>query len=699
METTPETITVFAQTNFRNRVRKFGILKDDRRRHVYLMGKTGMGKTTMIENMVISDIYAGNGVAVVDPHGDFAATIIEHIPAHRVQDVIYFNPSDTEYPIGFNILEELHPEYRHLVANGLVSVFKKIWADSWGPRLEYILMNTILALIEYPGSTLLGVLRMLVDKSYRKKVVSNVRDPMVRSFWENEYANYNDKFRSEAIAPIQNKVGQFLSSSIIRNLVGQPKSTIDIRDIMDHQKILIMNLSKGRIGEENSALLGAMMVTKIQLAAMSRADIPEEDRKDFYLYVDEFQNFATESFADILSEARKYRLNLIMAHQYIEQLEEEVAAAVFGNVGTLVIFRIGAADAEFLEKEFEPTFTPTDLVNITKYQIILKLMIHGVASQPFSAVTLPPLHQPTGNGEKVIRLSRERFARSREQVEERILRWSGITGMSGEGEEQEGPPLSSSIAPQAAASQPREPRPRSAVNEHAQPREYRSRPSAPTQPVQPYSHSPSSPANTRRDSMERPQNIAAFSASESVPNPQQTVRSYTEPVRPIQNTSNSSSTNFLFPSRGDLLSTEERSAPQPVQTVQQPIEQSQPSVLEPLQHTNVPNIKVATPTPKRTSGNEPAELSLSQALQRPIQPASEAPHKRRRRRRGRNRGDQHRAGDMQMSAPRSINPAIPTPQPKAPIALRQEPIILPSPPVSSGNPKPLSPGERVKLSH
>lgn len=426
-------ITVFAQTNFRNRIRKFGILKDDRRRHMYIIGKTGMGKTTLIENMIISDIYAGNGIAIVDPHGDSAEVIVEHVPSHRVNDVIYFNPSDTDYPIGFNILEEINPEYRHLVANGLVGVFKKIWADSWGPRLEYILMNTILALIEYPGSTLLGVLRMLVDKNYRKKIVTAVKDPMVRSFWENEYANYNDKFRSEAIAPIQNKVGQFLSSSIIRNIVGQPKSTINLREIMDSRKILIMNLSKGRIGEENSALLGAMMITRIQLAAMSRANIPEEDRIDFYLYVDEFQNFATESFADILSEARKYRLNLIMAHQYIEQLDENVAAAVFGNVGTMITFRVGAADAESLVKEFEPVFTEQHLVNITKFQIILKLMINGMSSQPFSAVTIPPLHSPTGNGEKIVQISRERFSRPKEIVEERILRWSGLEPESSTG--------------------------------------------------------------------------------------------------------------------------------------------------------------------------------------------------------------------------------------------------------------------------
>ncbi len=419
-------ITLFAATTFHNEMRRFGIKLDDRRRHMYLIGKTGMGKSVMLENMIISDLQAGNGVAVVDPHGELADHVINFVPPHRVDDVVYFNPADSNFPIGFNILESVSPEYKPLIANGLVGVFKKIWADSWGPRLEYILMNTILALLEYPGSTLLGVIRMLVDKKYRQKVVDKIQDPVVRSFWINEFANYNEKFRSEAISPIQNKVGQFLSSAIIRNIVGQPKSTIDVRKIMDEKKILIINLSKGLIGEENSALLGAMMITKIQLAAMSRADIHEDERKDFYLYVDEFQNFATESFADILSEARKYRLNLIMAHQYIEQLEEEVAAAVFGNVGTLVSFRVGATDAEYLEKEFSPTFLIADLVNLQKYRVYLKLMIDGMSSQPFSAMGLPPRTDITNSRDPVIAQSRDRYARPKASVEDHIKEWSGL---------------------------------------------------------------------------------------------------------------------------------------------------------------------------------------------------------------------------------------------------------------------------------
>ena len=422
-------ITIFAETNFRNKYRKFGIKKDDRRRHMYLIGKTGMGKSTILENMVVEDILAGRGVALVDPHGDTAEKIMKYIPTNRINDVIYFNPADIEYPIAFNIVEHVEPHLRHLVASGLLGVFQKQWADSWGPRLEYILRNAILAVLEYPGSTLLAITRMLSDKKFRKKVVDRIQDPVVKAFWVGEFSSYADKFASEAVSPIQNKVGQFLSSSLIRNIVGQVKSSIDMRKIMDEGKILIMNLSKGRIGEDNSALLGAMMITKIQLAAMSRVDIPENERKDFYLYVDEFQNFATDSFANILSEARKYRLDLILAHQYIEQLNEKVKFAVFGNVGTMAAFRVGAADAEELQPEFAPTFTEEDMVNLPKYEFYIKLMIDGIASEPFSARGLPPLtkDQETGNIEKVIKVTRERYARERKSVEDKINRWHNNT--------------------------------------------------------------------------------------------------------------------------------------------------------------------------------------------------------------------------------------------------------------------------------
>lgn len=421
-------ITLFGETNFRNQKNKFGIKRDDRRRHTYIIGKTGMGKTTLLENMIISDIVNGAGCCYVDPHGDTAEKILDFIPSNRINDVVYFNPADTDFPIAFNILEAVDESSKHLIASGLVSIFKKQFAESWGPRLEYILRNTILALLDYPGSTILGIMRILVDKEYREKIIEKIKDPVVKSFWVNEYTKWNERVLQEVISPIQNKVGQFLSNFLIRNITGQVKSTFDLREIIDNQKILIMNLSKGRIGEDTMQLLGSAMVTKLYLAAMSRVDIPEEDRKDFYLYVDEFQNFATDSFADILSEARKYRLNLIMAHQFIEQLPEAVSAAVFGNVGTLINFRVGAADADVLVKEFSPVFTEEDLVNLPAFSIYLKLMIDGVSSDPFSANTLPPLFEEyrTGNKEKVIKVSRERYANPRDVVEDKINRWSGM---------------------------------------------------------------------------------------------------------------------------------------------------------------------------------------------------------------------------------------------------------------------------------
>ncbi len=421
-------IIPFAETNFRGEKKRFGIKTDDRRRHVYVIGKTGMGKSVLLENMALADIYAGHGTAYIDPHGDTADKFLDFIPPHRINDVVYFNPADMAFPVGFNILEIVNENQKHLVASGLMGVFKKIWPDVWSPRMEYILLNCVLALLDTPGSTLLGISRILADKEYRKQIVDNVKDPIVKAFWLTEFAKYTDKFASEAIAPVQNKVGQFLSAAIIRNIVAQTKSTINIREIMDNKKIFIVNLSKGLIGEDSSKLLGGMLITRLQLAAMERVDIAEKDRQDFYLYVDEFQNFATESFANILSEARKYRLNLITAHQYVEQLEEEVAAAVFGNVGTIISFRVGATDAEHLAKEFAPTFEEggEDIINLPKYNIYLKLMIDGVASSPFSATTLPPIAKLTNSRDKVVNVSRERYAVKREEIEEKVNKWSGF---------------------------------------------------------------------------------------------------------------------------------------------------------------------------------------------------------------------------------------------------------------------------------
>lgn len=423
-------ITLLGETNFRDQRIKFGVKLNDRRRHIYIVGKTGSGKSVLLENMVISDIEAGRGVGVVDPHGEFADKVLDFVPESRLEDIIYFDPSDIDYPIAFNPLEQVGTEYRHLVASGMMGVFQKIWPDAWSARMAYILNNTLLALLEYPGSTLLGIMRMLAEKNYREKIVEKLQDPVVKSFWANEFARYSQRFETEAVAAIQNKVGQFVSNPLIRNIIGQPRSTINMKGLMDEGKILIVNLSKGKIGEDNSALLGAMIITRLQLAAMSRVNMPEKDRRDFFLYVDEFQNFATDSFVSILSEARKYHLNLTLAHQYIGQLVNElntkVRDAVFGNVGTIICFRVGAADAEFLEKEFEPDFMVNDLVNLPNYNVYLKLMIDGVASHPFSAKTIPPrVLKSEPLRDLIIEITRKKYGTPRSYVEEKIAgEWS-----------------------------------------------------------------------------------------------------------------------------------------------------------------------------------------------------------------------------------------------------------------------------------
>ncbi len=419
-------INFFGKTTFRNKRKKFGIKLDDRRRHFYILGKTGVGKTSLLENMAVQDIRDGNGVGFIDPHGEAAEKLLDFVPSNRINDVVYFNPADLSYPIAFNVMESVDPAHRHLISSGLMGVFKKIWPDVWSARMEYILNNAILALLEYPDSTLLGINRMFADPEFRKKVVDNVTDPIVKNYWTQEYARYSQQYESEATSAIQNKIGQFISNPLIRNIVGQVKSTIDIREIMDQKKILIVNISKGRIGEDNSKLLGSLIITKLQLAAMSRVDVPEEEREDFFLYVDEFQNFATSSFVTILSEARKYRLALILSHQYIAQMEEPVRDAVFGNIGTLVSFRVGPEDAEFLEKEFAPEFSATDLVNLPKYNIYVKLMIDGLTSNPFSAETLlPPEVEEEAPRDKIIKVSRERYGTPREVIEDKIKRWFG----------------------------------------------------------------------------------------------------------------------------------------------------------------------------------------------------------------------------------------------------------------------------------
>ncbi len=471
MATNEERITYFGETDARNKKVNFGIKAKDRTRHVYVIGKTGMGKSTLLENMAVQDIKNGEGMAFIDPHGKTADLLLEYVPAERVKDVVYFAPFDTDFPISFNVLEAVDADKRHLVVSGLMSTFKKIWQDAWSARMEYILTNTLLALLEYPGATLLGVNRMLAEKDFRKDVIDHVTDISVKNFWIKEFANYTERMAAEAVPAIQNKIGQFTANALIRNMIGQPTSSFNIRKLMDDRKILIINLSKGKIGESNANLLGGMLITKIYLAAMSRADIPERTLKtmpNFYLFVDEFQSFANESFADILSEARKYKLNLTIAHQYIEQMEEEVRAAVFGNVGTMIVFRVGAYDAEVLEKEFAPTFTAEDIVNLGFAQIYLKLMIDGISSPPFSATTLPPIAQAaTSLVPEVIASSRAQFANTRASVEASIEEWhkpiaktppaAAAKPTSGAAGAPSSPAAASSLPPRTAPVQPQPP--------------------------------------------------------------------------------------------------------------------------------------------------------------------------------------------------------------------------------------------------
>lgn len=431
-------VTYFAETDYRNKREKFGIKTEDRTKHVYVIGKTGMGKSTLLENMAVQDIQNGRGLAFIDPHGATAKTLLEYIPEERIDDVLYFAPFDLDYPISFNVMEDVGADKRHLVSSGLMSAFKKIWVDAWSARMEYMLNNTILALLEYPDSTLLGINRMFADKGYRKLVVDHITDPSVKAFWVDEFAKYTDRFAAEATPAIQNKVGQFTSNPLIRNIIGQPKSSFDLRKMVDGKKIIIVNLSKGQVGEDNANLLGSMFITKLYLAAMSRADLSQSELAklpSFYLYVDEFQSFANESFANILSEARKYKLNLTMAHQYIEQMSDEVRAAVFGNVGTMIAFRVGAYDAEVFEKEFAPEFTVEDLVSLGKFQIYLKLMIDGISSAPFSATTLPPMEKPKESfKDVVVGRSRKAYAHGREEVEDEIKEWHELRAGSAEGQ-------------------------------------------------------------------------------------------------------------------------------------------------------------------------------------------------------------------------------------------------------------------------
>ncbi len=429
-ETQNDDLTVLGEAVFRGHRTKFGIRTDDRRRHIYTIGKTGMGKSTLLENMIYSDILAGKGLALIDPHGDLVEAVLRYIPKERTNDVILFDPADKEHPVAFNMLSCRDPEQRPLVVSGLMSIFKKMWPEAFSGRMEYILRNTLLALIEAGNQSMLGIMRMFSDPVFRKKIVEHVDNHMVKSFWQDEFTSWSEKYQTEALAAIQNKVGQLLSAPLIRNIVGQVVSKVDFRHAMDTGKIILMNLSKGRLGEDNSAFLGSMFVTKFQLDAMSRADIPEKDRRDFYLYVDEFQNFATESFATILSEARKYRLNLTVAHQYVNQLlldgnNTALRDAVFGNVGSMVCYQVGSDDAEPLSEQFEEMVLPKDILSLPKYHAYTRLMIKGVPSKPFSVSTLPPPTVKTDEKriDTIRRLSRERYAEERQEVEDKITKW------------------------------------------------------------------------------------------------------------------------------------------------------------------------------------------------------------------------------------------------------------------------------------
>ena len=414
-------ISAFGVTNFRGISHQFGMLRYDRSRHVYIIGQTGAGKSGLLELFALSDIFHNQGYAIIDPHGDFAINNMKFIPGSRLNDVIYFNPADTAYPLGFNPLEVTNPNQKTNISSEIIGVLKRIFGDSWGPRLEYILRYTILALLDRPEATMLDITRMLTDKEFRKETLTYCQDTVVLQFWNVEFASWNDKFVAEAIAPVLNKVGAFTANPIIRNIIGQPKSTFNIRQIMDEGKILIVNLSKGLIGEDNAAILGSFLVTKIQLAAMSRSDIPDvRDRRPFYLYVDEFQNFATDSFATILSEARKYGLNLTVANQYISQMSDTVRDAVFGNVGTMISFRVSADDAPILAKQFEPSFEAIDLLQMHNRNFVVNMVIGGEKTPAFSARTLelPPIQ--ADNTPHIIEHSRRMYSRNREDVEKEI---------------------------------------------------------------------------------------------------------------------------------------------------------------------------------------------------------------------------------------------------------------------------------------
>lgn len=414
-------IIPFATTNFRGAATEFGIKREDRRKHLYIIGKTGVGKSKLIELLARADILEGKGCVIMDPHGDLAEEMLRYIPRERLYDVTYFNPADVDYPMSFNPLEGVGSyEFKQTVVAGFIAIFKKLFSFTWNPRLEHVLRYTTLALLDIPGATVLGITKMLSDTAYRQDVIMQIHDPLVKKFWTTEFSSWNEQFAGEAITPIINKIGQFVANPIIRNIVGQTKSSIKLDEIINGEKILIANFAIGKLGEENSALLGAMFVTKLWQAAVARASLPEQDRKDTYLYIDEFQNFATSAFGNILSEARKYRLNLTVAHQFMQQLPEEVRSTIFGNVGSIISFRVGGEDAALLEKEYTPTFSPNDFLNLDMRNFYVKMTIDGQTAPPFSGRTLDFPMPDEDLASDIVRTSRERWAKSRQEVEKAI---------------------------------------------------------------------------------------------------------------------------------------------------------------------------------------------------------------------------------------------------------------------------------------
>jgi hypothetical protein len=412
-ETEKDRVCFFAKTEYKNQMANFGIKNTDRRLHFYTIGKTGTGKSTLIANMAISDIRKGRGAAVIDPHGDLINILLNYIPSSRINDVCYFNPADKEYCYPLNPLEVNNKEQKELIASSILSIFYKLYSYSWGPRLEHIFRNTLLTLVEVPDTTLVNVVDILTNKNYRERVVANLNNPSLVAFWKNEYERMPDRLQQEAISPILNKVGQFVSSPLIRDVIRWPHSRVNLENIMNSGKILLADLSGGKLGEDNSALLGAMLITQIQLAAMNRVNIPEEERRDFYLFVDEFQNFATTSFIKILSEARKYHLCLTLANQYMAQLDEDIQSAIFGNIGSLASFVVGNQDAQVLAREMTDDYDEKDLISLDQFQILTKLAINGRTSRPFLAYTLPLPNCANQGQDKVIQASRQRFGKKK----------------------------------------------------------------------------------------------------------------------------------------------------------------------------------------------------------------------------------------------------------------------------------------------